>query len=131
MKRNCNLELRLVTPSVISSHFADRSGRFHHSMLDMEDASTNKTQQLTIFYKGKVASCDATELQARAILSLASRETEEKSNKNSPATPCSPPLNSPVYSAATGLSMKRSLQRFLEKRKSRAQSISPYPITRD
>lgn len=66
-------------------------------------------------------------VQARAIISLASREMEESSRKNSPAAAA---LNSPVYSAATGLSMKRSLQRFLEKRKSRAHSISPYPITR-
>ncbi|KAL1560452.1 protein TIFY 5A-like [Salvia divinorum] len=108
MKRNCNLELRLVTPS----------------MMDLNDESSSNTQQLTIFYDGKMSSCDATELQARAIISLASRKTEEKPSKNSPA------MNSPVYSAATGLSMKRSLQRFLEKRKSRAQSISPYLITR-
>ncbi|XP_057764001.1 protein TIFY 5A [Salvia miltiorrhiza] len=121
MKRNCNLELRLVTPSV-SFHLADRSD----SMLDMNEESPYNTQQLTIFYNGKIASCDATELQARAIISLASREAEEKSSRNSPP----PPLNSPVYSAATGMSMKRSLKRFLEKRKSRAQSMSPYLITR-
>ncbi|XP_047944422.1 protein TIFY 5A [Salvia hispanica] len=108
MKRNCNLELRLVTPS----------------MLDLNDESSNKKQQLSIFYNGKMACCDATELQVRAIISLASREAEEKSSKNLAA------MNSPVYSAATGLSMKRSLKRFLEKRKSRAQTISPYSIAR-
>ncbi|KAL1555834.1 protein TIFY 5A-like [Salvia divinorum] len=121
MKRNCNLELRLLTPSV-SFHLSDRSD----SMLDMNE-SPNKTQQLTIFYNGKVASCDATELQARTIISLASGEMEGKWSKNSPAAAA---MNSPVYGAATGLSMKGSLQRFLEKRKTRAQSISPYSITR-
>nr|QZL14045.1 jasmonate ZIM-domain protein 6 [Mentha canadensis] len=124
MKRNCNLELRLVTPSV-SFHFANQS----HSMLrKTEDEKPEKTQQLTIFYNGKIASCDATELQARAIISVARREAEEK---KAPGTPCSAAaMNSPVYSAASGMSMKRSLQRFLEKRKSRALSISPYSITR-
>ncbi|XP_047948540.1 protein TIFY 5A-like [Salvia hispanica] len=114
MKRSCNLELRLLTPSV-SFHLSDRGGS------DVNE-SPNKTQQLTIFYNGKVASCDATELQARTIISLASGETEGKWSKNSPSAA----MNSPVHGAATGMSMKRSLQRFLEKRKTRAQSISPY-----
>ncbi|KAG6405016.1 hypothetical protein SASPL_132595 [Salvia splendens] len=61
MKRNCNLELRLLTPSV-SFHLSDRSD------LDMNE-SPNKTQQLTIFYNGKVASCDATELQVKYLIS--------------------------------------------------------------
>nr|QZL14046.1 jasmonate ZIM-domain protein 7 [Mentha canadensis] len=122
MKRNCNLELRLVTPSV-SYHFANRSD----SMLKTEDEiNPDKTQQLTIFYNGKIASCDATELQAREIISVARREIEEKNAAGTAAAA----MKSPVYSAATGMSMKKSLQRFLEKRKSRTLSISPYPITR-
>ncbi|KAK6124050.1 hypothetical protein DH2020_042196 [Rehmannia glutinosa] len=123
MKRNCNLELRLVTPSVFS-HSSDYNDR-NHSMYDIEGSgSPNKKQQLTIFYNGRVASCDATELQARTIIFLASKEMEEKSNNSPGSDPCSPVLHSPT----TNLSMKRSLQRFLEKRKTRAQAMSPYPI---
>ncbi|XP_073137713.1 protein TIFY 5A-like [Henckelia pumila] len=98
MKSNCNdLELRLVTPSVS-----------YHSLRDQESK-----QQLSIFYNGRVATCDVTELQARAIILLAKRQM----------------LDQKMALGATGtagLSMKRSLQRFLQKRKTRAQSASPY-----
>lgn len=38
----------------------------------------------------------------------------------------SPTLQTEQYSPSTGLSMKRSLQRFLQKRKNRIQATSPY-----
>ncbi|KAK9936793.1 hypothetical protein M0R45_013617 [Rubus argutus] len=60
-------------------------------------------QQLTIFYNGVMCVCDVTELQARAIL-------------------CS----SPVAAAAAGVSIKKSLQRFLQKRKHRRRATHPY-----
>lgn len=65
-------------------------------------------------------------LQARAIILLASKEMDESK------TPTSPPLmtlQSQLYSPSggnTGLSMKKSLQRFLQKRKHRIQATSPY-----
>ena len=70
-------------------------------------------------------------LQARAIILLASREMEERLKTprmmTSPGSePCSPSLQSPIYSPTTALSMKKSLQRFLQKRKHRAQAMSPY-----
>ncbi|CAA0823723.1 Protein TIFY 5A [Striga hermonthica] len=81
------------------------------------------TMPLTIFYNGRVASCDATELQARTIISLASKETEKKSNSGLEFSPYPLPTpNSPISSPT----LKRSLQRFLQKRKTRAQSMSPY-----
>ncbi|KAI3466832.1 hypothetical protein Pfo_023495 [Paulownia fortunei] len=123
MKRNCNLELRLVTPSVFS-HSSDHNAHYP-SMVDMEGGNPNEKQQLTIFYNGRVAVCDATELQARAIIWFASREGD------SPGSDPSPPLlTSSLYSPTAGLSMKRSLKRFLQKRKTRAQATSPYPVTR-
>ncbi|GFP81160.1 protein tify 5a [Phtheirospermum japonicum] len=67
-------------------------------------------------------------MQARTIIFHASKEMEGKSNNSPGSSPCSPVLNSPIYSPTTSLSMKRSLQRFLEKRKARAQAMSPYPI---
>ncbi|KAL6567293.1 hypothetical protein OROGR_000961 [Orobanche gracilis] len=130
MKRNCNLELGLLTPSVFSNS-VDYNGRCNS--MSEEGGSPNEKQPLTIFYNGRVASCDATEQQARIIISLASRETEVKSNNLRPrgSNTYSPVLtNSPIGSpTSSSLSMKRSLQRFLEKRKRRAQAMSPYRLT--
>ncbi|KAL3851496.1 hypothetical protein ACJIZ3_013378 [Penstemon smallii] len=121
MKRNCNLELRLVTPSVFSHSSNYINIGQCNSMLDLFGERPNEKQQqqpLTIFYNGRVAVSDVTELQARAIIKLASRENEEKSTSS----------NEPqLYSPVSGLSMKRSLQRFLQKRKTRAEATSPYP----
>ncbi|KAL7129671.1 hypothetical protein ABFS83_13G083300 [Erythranthe nasuta] len=104
MKRNCNS---------LSGH--EYSYQFSN-MLNMEgDQSPNqKQQQLTVFYNGRVAACDVTEFQARAIILLASGEMEDEKRSAIPTS---------------GLSMKRSLQRFLEKRKTRLHCTSPYPIT--
>ncbi|XP_073314268.1 protein TIFY 5A-like [Primulina huaijiensis] len=112
MKRNCNLELRFVAPRpVIFSNCINYGGPQTPNPIHKE---------LTIFYNGEVSVSDVTELQARAIILLASRETEEKS----PGSNLNPPLCSPT----TGLYMKRSLQRFLQKRKIRSQETSPYPL---
>lgn len=100
MKRQCNLDLGLVTPSV-----------FYHS----SRPNKKQPQPLTIFYNGQVAACDVTEVEARAIILCATKQQfMEHKSRISPSSP------------ATGLSMKRSLQRFLEKRKTRAHAISPY-----
>ncbi|KAL2524448.1 Protein TIFY 5A [Abeliophyllum distichum] len=125
MKRNCNLQLRLVTPSV-SFNSTDNNGNYHPPMLDMVSGNSNEKQQpLTIFYNGRMlTACDVTELQARSIISLASQEME-KSNTPPSCGPLSPLLQSPLYTP-TGNSMKRSLQRFLQKRKTRAQEAFPY-----
>ncbi|KAL4274543.1 hypothetical protein AHAS_Ahas20G0017700 [Arachis hypogaea] len=82
-------------------------------------------------------------MQAKSILMLANKKaniirtpttvssSSEPSSSSSPPPP--PPLlnsnNQQVYNtttAGTGLSMKRSLQRFLQKRKNRIQEASPY-----
>ncbi|KAL5771947.1 hypothetical protein ACOSP7_011556 [Xanthoceras sorbifolium] len=128
MKRNCSLELRLLPPSdsVSSSDFGG-AGR-------STSPPENQQKQLTIFYGGRVCVCDVTELQARAILMIASREMEEKmrspssGSPSSASPPVSPIIESQLYSPVppTGLSMKRSLQRFLQKRKHRVLAASPY-----
>ncbi|CAK9162324.1 unnamed protein product [Ilex paraguariensis] len=129
MRRNCNLELRLVPPSVsLQSSDFDEHHRQPQPMMNFLGESPNQQQQqqLTIFYNGNISVCDVTELQARNIIWLASREMEEKSKTPSGSQPSSPLLQSPVYSPATGLSMKKSLERFLQKRKYRIQATSPY-----
>ncbi|CAN4077012.1 unnamed protein product [Withania somnifera] len=117
MRRNCNLELSLTTPSL--STFSPKNCYF--SMEDQE--FVKQPQQLSIFYNGKFVVSDATELQARAMIYLASREMEENTNKTpSPTSETSSLLLQPQ----TGLFMKRSLQIFLQKRKNRIQTASPY-----
>ncbi|XP_027102384.1 protein TIFY 5A-like [Coffea arabica] len=116
MRRNYNLELRLLPAAAGGFGLPDWCGK-----------EEEEEQQMTIFYNGKVAVCDVTELQARAIISFASREMEEKSRTlSSSSEPSSPVLQSPIYGPAAGLSMKRSLQRFLQKRKNRIQAAFPY-----
>uniref|UniRef100_A0ACD6A5V5 Uncharacterized protein n=1 Tax=Avena sativa TaxID=4498 RepID=A0ACD6A5V5_AVESA len=101
---------------------------------------------------------DVVEMQAMAIISIASRETtmgknttdnggithhDHRCSKVAPAwrdhhapSPASPEHGgivapTPVLSGdQAGMSMKRSLQRFLEKRKARATAASPYGVNR-
>ncbi|KAG6594460.1 Protein TIFY 5A, partial [Cucurbita argyrosperma subsp. sororia] len=118
MRRNCNLELRLsptTTAAVANAAAASSSA----------DNGSLQSQQLTIFYNGRICVCDVTELQARAILKLATREMEEK-DLNEPTSPMLQQSPVPRTPTTPGLSMKRSLQRFLQKRKHRVQATSPY-----
>ncbi|XP_044496699.1 uncharacterized protein LOC123219053 isoform X1 [Mangifera indica] len=88
MKRNCNLELCLLPSSSSSSAAASEPeyGHPHHlqNIRDQESSSSQHSsqpsQQLTMFYNGRVCVCDVTEFQARNILLLASREMEESKN---------------------------------------------------
>ncbi|KAL4200504.1 hypothetical protein AMTRI_Chr02g253850 [Amborella trichopoda] len=115
------------------------------SLRTREEARNTATQQqLTIFYNGRVSVCHVTEGQASAILGLAAEEEEDvdttlrispvesSSDQSSSSSIISiPPLLQPhigfsaVAKMATGQSMKRSLQRFLQKRK-KLHTNSPY-----
>ncbi|KAK9055976.1 hypothetical protein SSX86_027063 [Deinandra increscens subsp. villosa] len=117
MRRNCHLELRVVPPPPPPFIFSDHNRRQEDPSDEIKD---RQNQKLTIFYDGRVSVCDVTELQARAIIRIASEEMEEKWRGIS--EPCSPLM----ICSQGGVSMKKSLQRFLQKRKHRIQSTSPY-----
>lgn len=139
---NCNLELRLF-PTSDEDHSHPQTESYSNDQ-EPPQQQQQKPQKLTIFYNGTVCVCDATELQAKAILMLASREMEDNkirkfssgpsSSSSSSGKPVSPIRTSPppVYSSKnnTALSMKRSLQRFLQKRNNRMQATYPYNINR-
>ncbi|XP_050367977.1 protein TIFY 5A-like [Argentina anserina] len=132
MKKSCNLELELRLSS--SSDECSSSSPHHRSSEDMQ-----QQRQLTIFYNGAMCACDVTELQARTILCAANNEIGNMVVKTS-TTPSSSPRDhyklsspsmhySPPYSSrvpAGGLSMKKSLQKFLQKRNHRSQASHPY-----
>ncbi|MED6120391.1 hypothetical protein PIB30_118709 [Stylosanthes scabra] len=136
MRRNCNLELGLFPPSFDSGHTPNQE---------------DEQRQITIFYDGKIAVSHVTDLQAKSILMLASNKaniirtpptTTGSSSSSDPSSSSSSLLlhqqphnnnnnnnnnnNTTTTTTGTGLSMKRSLQRFLQKRKNRIQEASPY-----
>ncbi|KAL2461039.1 Jasmonate ZIM-domain protein 11b [Abeliophyllum distichum] len=89
-----------------------------HKHLTATDCSS-MTNQITIFQS------DATELQAIAILWLARMEMEEKLNKSRTSV-ASPYMQFQLHPTTRGLSLKKSLQKFLQKRKDRIQATMPY-----
>ncbi|KAK4254545.1 hypothetical protein QN277_009914 [Acacia crassicarpa] len=134
MRRNCNLELRLFP-------YQDSSHDHHHPMVGEGSNNSSKRemsaaedegqqQKLTIFYDGKVCVSDVTHLQARWIMKEASKEmAEEEENMmklNRSLSQSQRQMYSPNSNNASSLSMKRSLQRFLQKRKDRILH-SPHP----
>ncbi|KAK6932194.1 CO/COL/TOC1, conserved site [Dillenia turbinata] len=126
---DCNLELGLLPSSSSSSSSSARLlQKQKPPMIEVSSGKNQQEQQLTIFYNGKICVCDVTELQARAIISLASQEMEERARtpRRGPSSePLSPTFQSPMCQSPA-LSMKRSLQRFLQKRRHRVQAASPY-----
>ncbi|KAH7654313.1 Tify domain-containing protein [Dioscorea alata] len=100
------------------------------SLYNMMDKSEGNNQQITIFYGGRMCTCDVTEIQARAIICMAKRNMEERmaqcnnnnNNNNNNGGDSSSEPSQPPQLINPGLSMKRSLHHFLEKRKAR---ISP------
>ncbi|KAL6880211.1 hypothetical protein ACP4OV_011776 [Aristida adscensionis] len=136
-----------------------------------EEAATEEAarRSMTIFYNGRVCTADVTEIQARAIISMASQELlggdrhrprgdddrrRQQDNSDSgssssggghlrPPAAAASPAGTPRqqqgglavaaaapaigHAASTGLSMKRSLQRFLQKRKARVGDAAAPP----
>ncbi|CAN6985749.1 unnamed protein product, partial [Brassica oleracea var. botrytis] len=123
-RNNCDLELRVFpTSSYDESYTSVVESRSSGNSLSKEEES----QRITIFYSGKMCvSLNVTHLQAKSIISIASREMEERSSSNG-----SDPRNKLTRLHHHQLpnpkaSMERSLQSFLHKRRIRIQAASPY-----
>ncbi|CAI8590870.1 unnamed protein product [Vicia faba] len=132
MRRNCNLELCLF-PQYVSDSYHNHNNHMVEEKKDSDRMSSMQNQQrpLTIFYDGKMCVTDVTEFQAKSILMMANKkehETVKISTGSEPSTSAIVQSPHQLYSPGPGpaLSMKTSLQRFLQKRKNRIQQASPY-----
>ncbi|RDY02177.1 Protein TIFY 5A, partial [Mucuna pruriens] len=117
MKRNCYLDLRL--------HSSSSNSTSHRSMQAISTLSSqylhfcrNETLNIhnklvAILHNGRHCMFDTAELQARVIIWLASREMEESTGLHSRAL---------LIHVSRGLSIKKSLHNFLQRRKKRSQS---------
>ncbi|CAH8365706.1 unnamed protein product [Eruca vesicaria subsp. sativa] len=115
MQSTCDLELRLLPPYDSSSSETSQPKK--------------ESQILTIFYNGHICvSSDLTHLQVKAILSLASKDMEERSlslRSSDGSDPSIIPNNLNRFHHQKA-SMKRSLRSFLQKRNVRIQASCPY-----
>ncbi|KAL7157840.1 hypothetical protein ABFS83_02G103600 [Erythranthe nasuta] len=108
MKRHCNLSFPVLRSNVTTASLVG-----HRSQL-----VTTRSNGITL----TSSYSDATELQAIAVLWVARRETEEKYNAMRSRNAGSISL----HHGNGGLSLKKSLQIFLQKRKDRIQASMPY-----
>ncbi|WOL03405.1 hypothetical protein Cni_G12125 [Canna indica] len=124
---HCDTELCLGTGAASSSRAGDQKAAAAGKAPPQQQQQ--KEQQITIFYDGQICVCDVTEIQAKAIISTARREIEDtdQAKKNqSDESSLPPPLQpSQPQLLNRSLSMKRSLQRFLQNRKTRAHESAP------
>ncbi|KAG0487146.1 hypothetical protein HPP92_009241 [Vanilla planifolia] len=86
-----------------------------------ETPSDEKHQMITIFYSGNVCFSRVTEIQAKEIICMAEMMRSSSTSGGTPEATLQQ-LNCGV------LSMKRSLQLFLQKRKNRVASAHRQPI---
>ncbi|KAG8365632.1 hypothetical protein BUALT_Bualt18G0126300 [Buddleja alternifolia] len=119
----------LINPILINIplHISTTPTRTNNSLPALRKINKGKRKLSHVKLKRKLLNLTEVpveEYKARAIILLASREVEEKSNSPTGSDLYSP---SPLYSPTSVLSMQRSLKRFLQKRKSRVQATYPYP----
>ncbi|KAJ8470159.1 hypothetical protein OPV22_024502 [Ensete ventricosum] len=123
------------SPSRVEEVSGSSRSEYHHQQ---------QQQQLTICYNGGICVCDVTEIEAEAIIAMARQETDDQTRKkrqeqqskessttsSSPLPPHPRQLTPPHFlqhlHVDPELSRKRSLQRFLQKRNSRTNAVSPY-----
>ncbi|KAG5053547.1 hypothetical protein AAZX31_02G291900 [Glycine max] len=105
MKRNCYLDLRLQSSSPHPYRSMNRTLNIHNKLV-------------AILHNGRQCIFDTAELQARVIIWLASREMEGSTGLHSETL---------LIHVSRGLSIKKSLQNFLQRRirKKRSQPHLP------
>ncbi|XP_022941937.1 uncharacterized protein LOC111447151 [Cucurbita moschata] len=84
----------------------------------------NHQKQIMVFNNGTASVCDLTELQVRAILGIASQERNSSKSQwwSNPER-----LSLQMPNGNAGFSIKKSLQRFLQRRNTRRiRSMYPY-----
>ncbi|EOA32901.1 hypothetical protein CARUB_v10016226mg [Capsella rubella] len=106
--KGCSLDLCLspMTTSTLQSCRQDSTVSDHSSAM--------KSKDINAFCNGRLSEYDLVEIQIRAIIEMASKEREVTTLELAPVR-----LESPL-----GCSVKRSVKRFLEKRKKRNKSIT-------
>ncbi|KAK7303103.1 hypothetical protein RJT34_14004 [Clitoria ternatea] len=125
MRRNCNLELALFPCNSDHRNHMVEEASVSPMQNYLNHHHQEQQQPLTIIYDGKICVADVTEFQAKSILTLANKKMEERV-RTTEACSASAMVGQYQLSPGSGLSMKRSLQRFLQKRKNRVQEASPY-----
>ncbi|CAH8380704.1 unnamed protein product [Eruca vesicaria subsp. sativa] len=103
---NCSLDLCLSP--VISSLESCRR--------DSNQSLAARTKKINELYNGKVRGYDLVEVQIRAVIEMASKERGITASELAPVR-----MESPLR-----FSVKRSVERFLEKRKKRSKRVIPY-----
>ncbi|XP_010509733.1 PREDICTED: protein TIFY 5B-like [Camelina sativa] len=127
MQTKCDLELRLSP----SSYDSDFNTSVEESSSSEISQPKQESQMLTIFYNGHMCiSSDLTNLEAKAILSLASRDVGSSLRSSNGSDPSPMITNNITTIHRQKASMKRSLRSFLQKRNVRIQATCPYHRSR-
>ncbi|KAL0742908.1 hypothetical protein Bca4012_084421 [Brassica carinata] len=93
---------------------------FHRDSKASESLATRTNKKINGFYKGKVIrEYDLVETQIRAVIEMASKERDITALELAPVR-----LESPLV-----FSVKRSVERFLKRRKKRSKCVTPYTYT--
>ncbi|CAL9104007.1 unnamed protein product [Musa textilis] len=133
MEISCDLDLRLRLSGSGSDVCPTDSGTVGtKGLVEFTGKPTEyQQQQITMLYNRRICVFNLTDFKARAIISMAKRQMDEQQAKGSSLLPRDPPPSPHPRPPEQllinpGLAMKRSLRLFLQKRKSRLHSLSPY-----
>ncbi|CAH8261409.1 unnamed protein product [Arabidopsis lyrata] len=105
--KGCSLDLHLSPlASTLQSCRQDSTVNDHSSAI--------RSKEINAFHSGRLSEYDLVEIQIRAIIEMASKERDVTALELAPVR-----LESPL-----GCSVKRSVKRFLEKRKKRSRYVT-------
>ncbi|XP_024032164.1 protein TIFY 5A [Morus notabilis] len=128
MRKNCNFDNFSPFPFFRTNSLTVPVDLLNIPLMDLMPYSTyidNIQHEVIIYFNGRTLVCDMIELQARSIILFASREMKGRKNLKGSDLELSTCLQSQIYGSPS-LSMKRSLERFLQKRRQRSRASSPY-----